>query len=116
MKYIYLILFLTVSSNADMLFNNDRCITAYATYSSGTKYKVKYSSNPTVFVKTGLSTATTAISQNIYILKYDDNNNELCLLSKAKELGMSEQDYNFTMSLIGGLFGFIVLSSLVRII
>jgi hypothetical protein len=97
-----------------MLFNSATCIKAYGTYSSGTKYKVKYSSNPSVFVKTNLSVNTTPISNNIYVLKYDINSNEICVLSKAIELGLSEEDYNFTMSILGAIFGLSVFTLIMK--
>lgn len=115
MKLLLLTLSFLASLNADMLFNNDRCIVAYSTYSNGAYYEVIYSSNPSTSVKTGLSVNTTPISSDIYILKYDSNNQELCIKSKAKELGMTEQDYNLVMSIIGGLFGIAIFSQLIRL-
>ncbi len=115
MKLLLLTLIFLASLNADMLFNNDRCIVSYSTYSNGAYYEVIYSSNPNKVVQTGLSTSTIPISTDIYILKYDSNNQELCIKSKAKELGMTEQDYNFVMSIIGGLFGIAIFSQLIRL-
>ena len=115
MKLLLLTLSFLASLNADMLFNNDRCIVAYGTYSSGTKYKVKYSSNPDTFIRTGLNTSTTPISSDTYVLKYNSNGQEICVKSKAKELGMTEQDYNLVMSIIGGLFGIAVFTQLIRL-
>lgn len=114
MKYLLLFVFAYSLSQADMLFNNDRCITAYSLYQQNKKYRVKYSSNPTVWIKTNKLVSNTPISNDIYVLKYDSNGNEVCIVSKAKQLGMTEQDYNFTMSILGGLFGLSVFTLILK--
>ena len=107
MKYLFLIFIFVSFSHSDYLFNG-RCVINYSLY-QGSYYAVHYSSNPTVLVNTNFNKYSTEISDDIYTFSYDENNIEQCTLSNYYLLGMTKENYNFVLALLGSLFGIFIL-------
>lgn len=109
MKYIFTILILTLSLNADSIFNG-KCVSNFYTLDS-TTLKIEYTNG-------GNSTVTESKAK-LEELVSNLNQFELvdgkCQLIGAN-LGMNSSDYNFIMGLLGGLYGLTVLFMLVRIL
>lgn len=103
MKSIFSLLILINLLNADSMYSNGQCVKYFDTADNDLLY-LEYSNGNTDTVRFNLPNVDFLISN---MNKFELVNGQCTMI--GTKLGMSAENYNFTMSLLGGLYGIAVL-------